>query len=104
MQLYVNPKGSVTTSLNLKLDFDDFGSVQPQTITLSNTTGNSVNVYGNSTATFGTTVYGTKLQKQFKTQVIGSGFTVSLQFVSDSQDPPCSFDAATIEYASHDRR
>ena len=104
MQLYVNPKGSVTTSLNLKLDFDDFGSVQPQTITLSNTTGNSVNFYGNSTATFGTTIYGTKLQKQFKTQVIGSGFTVSLQFVSDSQDPPCSFDAATIEYASHDRR
>jgi hypothetical protein len=103
MQLYVNPQGSVTTSANLKLDFDDFGSVQPETIILSNTAG-QVGFYGTSVATYGTTVYGTKLQKQFKTQVIGSGFTVSLQFVSDSQDPPCSFDAATIEYATHDRR
>jgi len=103
LQLYVDPQGSVTTSANLKLDFDDFGSVQPETILLSNVTGN-VGFYGNSISTYGTTVYGTKLQKQFKTQVIGSGFTVSLQFVSDSQDPPCSFDAATIEYATHDRR
>lgn len=103
LQLYVDPQGSVTTSVNLKLDFDDFGTVQPQTILLSNATGN-VGFYGNSVSTYGTTSYATKLQKQFKTQVIGSGFTVSLQFVSDSQDPPCSFDAATIEYSTHDRR
>jgi hypothetical protein len=103
LQLYVNPQGSVTTSANLKLDFDDFGSVQPETILLSNNTG-QVGFYGSSVAVYGVTLYGSKLQKQFKTQVIGSGFTVSLQFVSDSQDPPCSFDAATIEYATHDRR
>jgi hypothetical protein len=103
MQLYVNPQGSVTTSANLKLDFDDFGSIQPETIFLNNATG-SVGFYGNSLSTYGTIRYGSKLQKQFKTQVIGSGFTVSLQFISDSQDPPCSFDAATIEYATHDRR
>jgi hypothetical protein len=103
MQLYVNPQGSVTVSANLKLDFDDFGSVQPETILLSNTTG-QVGFYGSSVAIYGVTSYGSKLQKQFKTQVIGSGFTMSLQFVSDSQDPPCSFDAATIEYATHDRR
>jgi hypothetical protein len=44
------------------------------------------------------------LKKQFQTQVVGSGFSVSLQFVSDSQDPPFSLDAATLEYATHDRR
>ena len=73
------------------------------TIDLSNQTG-SVGFYGSSGATYGTTVYGTKLVKQFQTQVIGSGFSVSLQFVSDSQDPPFSLDAATLEYALHDRR
>jgi len=103
MQLYINAKGSVTTSVNLKLDFDDFGSIQPQTILLSNVTG-AVGFYGDSLSKYGTTIYGAKLQKQFKTQVVGSGFTVSLQFISDSQDPPSSFDAVTIEYASHDRR
>ncbi len=60
--------------------------------------------YGNSGAKYGTTVYGDKLKKQFQTQVVGSGFSVSLQFVSDSQDPPFSLDAATLEYATHDRR
>ena len=103
MFLYTDPRGSVTTSVNLKLDFDDFGSIQPETIILSNNTG-SVGFYGSSTAKYGTTVYGAKLKKLFQTQVIGSGFSVSLQFVSDSQDPPFSLDAATLEYSSHDRR
>ncbi len=103
MFLYTDPQGSVTTSVNLKYDFDDFGSIQPATITLSNNAG-SVGFYGSNTATYGTTVYGTKLKKLFQTQVIGSGFTVSLQFISDSQDPPFSLDAATLEYSTHDRR
>ena len=103
LYLYTDPQGSVTTSVNLKLDFDDQGSVQPPTITLSNSAG-SVGFYGSSGAKYGTTVYGDKLKKQFQTQVIGSGFSVSLQFVSDSQDPPFSLDAATLEYAIHDRR
>jgi hypothetical protein len=103
LYLYTDPQGSVTTSVNLKLDFDDQGSIQPPTITLSNSAG-SVGFYGSSVAKYGTTLYGDKLKKQFQTQVIGSGFSVSLQFVSDSQDPPFSLDAATLEYAIHDRR
>ena len=103
LYLYTDPQGSVTTSVNLKLDFDDQGSIQPSTIVLSNSAG-SVGFYGSSGAKYGTTVFGDKLKKQFQTQVIGSGFSVSLQFVSDSQDPPFSLDAATLEYATHDRR
>jgi len=101
--LYTDPQGSVTTSVNLKLDFDDEGVIQPDTIMLTNQTG-SVGFYGSPLATYGTTVYGTKLKKLFQTQVIGSGFTVSLQFVSDSTDPPFSLDAATLEFSTHDRR
>jgi len=76
MFLYTDPQGSVTTSVNLKYDFDDYGSIQPATITLSNNAG-SVGFYGSNSATYGTTVYGTKLKKLFQTQVIGSGFTFS---------------------------
>jgi len=103
MVLYTDPSGGITTSVNLKLDFDTAGSIQPETITLSNETG-SVGFYGSSSATYGTTVYGSKLKKQFETQVVGSGFSVSLQFISDGQNPPFSLDAATLEYSSHDRR
>ena len=101
--LYTDPQGSVTTSVNLKLDFDTQGSVQPPTINLSNSTG-TVGFYGTSGAIYGTTVYGSKLKKLFQTQVIGSGFSVSLQFISDGIDPPFSLDAATLEFATHDRR
>lgn len=101
--LYTDPQGSVTTSVNLKLDFDDEGVIQPDTITLSNQTG-AVGFYGSSTATYGTVRYGTKLKKLFQTQVVGSGFTVSLQFVSESTDPAFSLDAATLEYSTYDRR
>lgn len=103
MVLYTDPSGGITTSVNLKLDFDTFGSVQPSTIVLSNETG-SVGFFGGSGAKYGTTVYGSKLKKQFETQVVGSGFSVSLQFISDGQNPPFSLDAATLEYSSHDRR
>jgi len=101
--LYTDPLGSVTTSANLKLDFDDEGVIQPDTITLSNDTG-AVGFYGSPTATYGSARYGTKLKKLFQTQVVGSGFTVSLQFVSESTDPAFSLDAATLEYATFDRR
>lgn len=101
--LYVDPQGSVTTLLNLKLDFDDPDVIQPDTITLSNSAG-SIGLYGGQTAIYGTSVYGEKLKNVFQTQVVGSGFAVSLQFVSQSQDPPFSLDAVTIEYSTHDRR
>jgi hypothetical protein len=87
----------------MKLDFDDKGSVQPDAITITNTTSN-VGIFGNALATYGTVIFGEKLVKVFDSQMIGSGFSVSLQFESNSDDPPYSFDAVTIEYASHDRR
>lgn len=101
--LYTDPQGSVETQVSLKLDFDTEGTIQPDAVTLANTTG-TVGFYGTPTAKYGTTVYGTKLKKFFETQVIGSGFTVALQFVSDNTNPPFSLDAATLEFATFDRR
>lgn len=101
--LYTDPQGSVTTAVNLKLDFDNEDVIQPDTIILSNTTA-TVSTYGGQLSTYGTVTYGEKLRRLFETQVIGSGFTVSLQFVSNGQDPAYSLDSATLEYATFDRR
>jgi hypothetical protein len=103
MVLYTDPRGSLTTSVNLKLDFDDAGSIQPNTISISNDTG-VVGFYGEIGNTYGVAKYGTRLKKQFETQMVGSGFSASLQFVSNGQNPPFSLDAATIEFSTHDRR
>lgn len=101
--LYTDPEGSVTVNASLKLDFDDTGIVQPDSILLSNDTG-VVGFYGSPNSIYGITVYGDKLKTLFETQVIGSGFAVSLQFNSNGTNPPFSLDAATLEFATHDRR
>lgn len=100
--LYTDPQGSVSFDVSLKLDFDQKDSIQPTEINFDNNTG-QVAFYG--TATFGSSaVYSTKLLSLFETQLIGSGFTGSIQFESDSTDPPFSFDAITIEFGNNTRR
>lgn len=101
--LYTDPLGGVDIVANLRLDFDTQGIIQPDSITLNNDTGN-IALYGSSNAQYGTAIYGGKPVKQFESQVIGSGFSVSLQFTSDNKTAPFSLDAATLEFATHDRR
>lgn len=101
LNIYTDPQGSFESVVNLKLDFDTEGIVQPPEIEFSNIT-NTVSLYGVST--YGSGSFGGKLKKIFSTQTVGSGFNVSLEFVSDSQTPPFSLDAATLEFATHGRR
>jgi hypothetical protein len=76
----------------MKLDFDTKGSVQPETLTLTNTADN---IGFGLVTTYGVATFGEKLLKVFESQIIGSGFSVSLQFEGNSSDPPYSFDAVT---------
>jgi hypothetical protein len=100
--LYTDPQGSVSFDMSLKLDFDQKDSIQPTKIDFANSTG-QVAFYGQ--ASYGSTeVYSTKLLTLFETQLIGSGFTASIQFESDSTDPPFSLDAITLEFGTNTRR
>jgi hypothetical protein len=101
LTLYTDPQGSINTNVSLKFDFDELGTVQPDLINLSNT-GITSSVYG--TGIYGTSRYSEKLKKVFSTQTVGAGFTVSLQFISVGTSSPFSLDAATLEFASFDRR
>ena len=101
LNIYTDPQGSFESVVNLKLDFDNIGVIQPPEISFSNVTG-TVSLYGVSS--YGSGSFGGKLKKIFSTQTIGSGFNVSLEFISESQTPPFSLDAATLEFATHGRR
>lgn len=104
LNLYFEPEGTIEITLNLKLDLDDTGSIQPESITVSNVTSSTANFYGTAGTTFGTSRFGARLKKVFETQLVGSGTTFSLQFTDSSTNPSFSFDAATVEFATHDRR
>jgi len=103
MFLYTDPQGSFSADLALKFDFDEEDIIQPETITFDNTSGSDVPAfYGESE--YGTDTYGGTIQRLFDSQLIGSGFTVSLVFTSESTNPPYSLDALTFEYATYGRR
>jgi len=100
--LYTDPQGSVSFNMSLKLDFDQLNSIQPARINFDSDTG-TVAFYGS--ATYGSSaVFSNKLLTLFETQLIGSGFTGSIQFESDSTDPPFSLDAITLEFDTNTRR
>ena len=101
MFLYTDPRGSVDFNVTLKLDFDGKDTIQPAPVTFSNTASDAP-FYGLSG--YGSGLFGSKLQYIFESQLIGSGYTGSLQFISDSTDPPFSLDAVTLEYGTNARR
>ena len=104
--LYTDPQGSVSFDMSLKLDFDQRNSIQPTQIEFDNDTG-EVAFYGSASyfkAGQASSVYSSKLLTLFETQLIGSGFTASIQFESDSTDPPFSLDAITLEFGTNTRR
>jgi hypothetical protein len=104
--LYTDPQGSVSFDMSLKLDFDQRNSIQPTQINFDNDTG-EVAFYGSASyfkAGQASSVYSSKLLTLFETQLIGSGFTASIQFESDSTDPPFSLDAITLEFGTNTRR
>ena len=102
MFLYTDPQGGVTFDTSLKLDFDQKDSIQPNRINFNNQTG-QVAFYGQAVYA-SSAVYSNKLVTLFETQLIGSGFVVSLQYTTDSTDPPFSLDAITLEYSTNTRR
>ena len=98
---YIDPQGSVNGSVTPKLDFDGAGLVQPSTITFSNDAA-TASYYG--TAIYGVSTYGGKLRNVFKEQLVGSGFTLSLEYDYEGNDPPFSIDFVAIEFLENDRQ
>jgi hypothetical protein len=98
---YIDPEGGFEGSVTPRLDFDDEGVIQPPQITLENPSG-EVSTYGN--AIFGTSRFGGKLRNILNNQLVGSGFTISLQYTFEGTGPPFSLDAITLEYLNNDRQ
>ncbi len=98
---YLDSQGSVTGIMAPKFDFDQANAIQPSAVTLQSDSG-GIALFG--TAVFGVSSFGGKPTSLFSNQLVGSGFTVSLQYTFSGDDPPFSLDAIVLEYAAHDRQ
>lgn len=101
LNTYVDPMGSVTGTVALKLDFDQPGTIQPNSLTISNLSS-PASFFG--TSTFGASTYGGRLVTLFNNQLVGSGFTASLAYNFQGQHPPFSLDAIVVEFQPNDRQ
>ena len=98
---YIDPTSSVTGTATLKFDFDEPYVIQPASTPVQYN-GVTVSYFGQ--ATYGSSIFGGKLVKTYVNPVIGSGFTVSVQYNFDSSDQPFSLDAIMLEFMYQDRQ
>ena len=98
---YAN-EGNVDSNFKVRYDFDSPQVPQPSAYQL--TTGAGIAVYGLSTSTYGTAVYGSSGANLVRQPVEGSGFTVALRVEETSNNLPISFKGYQLEFIPGGRR
>lgn len=98
--LYLKTRGLFSFNVNLRLDYNPSGSIQPPTFSFGSETGPSI--WGQ--VTWGDFVYSKAVNDTFISQVVGSGFTVALRYEDTSTNPPFTLDYVILEYGTNERR
>lgn len=96
---YFDPKALVSGTLTLKYDFNKPSKIQPPSQSVSG--GGSFAFYG--AGVYGVSSYGGNPETFFETQVVGSFFTVSLQYVFDG-GAPFTLDTIVMDYSTEDKK
>lgn len=101
--LYAKLGGAFNLECNIRLDYKAPGTIQPPSFYLMNSAG-VADVYGSSTAIYGTTVYGSNIHNTYTNPVVGSGFTMALRYQDNSTNPSFALDYAVLEFTENERR
>ena len=99
LDTFFDPEGSLTGTVSLRYDFNKPSKIQPNAINL--TGGGIFTLYGQTT--YGVGTYGGDPDTSLENQVVGSFFTVSLQY-EFLGGPPFVLDTAILEYSTLDRK
>jgi hypothetical protein len=99
LDTYFDPEGILTGKLTLKYDFNKPNKIQPSSVPI--TGGGLFKLYGE--AVYGVATYGGDPDTNLENQVVGSFFTVSLQYEFEG-GAPFVLDTAILEYATEDRK
>lgn len=97
---YHDPESTFNGTIALRFDFDDPNKIQPSGTSYSS--GGSFSKYGS--AIYGTSTYGGTPSTVVKTVVVGSFFTVSLEYSFEGGDDPFILDTIMLEFSTEDRK
>lgn len=95
-------EGAVDSKFRIRYDFNSSNVPQPAEYDL--TTGAAVAIYGFSTSTYGTAVYGSSGTPLVRQSIEGGGFTVAVRLDDKAGAPPISLKGYQLEFTPGGRR
>ena len=101
-RLSLSPEGLVQPSLRIKLDYEDRNIPQPPDYAL--TAISLPAIFGSSSSTFNSVVFGAQNDPMVRQAVQGSGHTSSFKTFSDDQKAPYTINGFYIDYVPAGRR
>jgi len=100
LRLYVEVDGGAIAQItsNIYLDDSDGNIIQPNGIDMTTNIPPDVAVYNFGGSLYGTAVYGQQASSNYRTQVIGAGYNISIKLSSNDQLPAYAIKTAIMEY------
>jgi len=100
---YLKSRGLLNLSANLIFDYGEKSVIQPGQFNLiQNTTG--VSFWGSPASVWGNFNYGGTIDFVYPNQVVGSGFTVAVEYREESTNPAFNLDTIILEFKMSDRK
>jgi hypothetical protein len=101
-RLSLSPEGLVQPSLRVRFDYEDRNIPQPPDYELDSVSLPAI--FGSSSSTFNTVVFGSQNDPMVRQAIQGSGHTSSFKLFSDDQNAPYSINGFYIDYVPAGRR
>ena len=98
--IFYQAEGTISLDVFLIYDYDDGAKLQPANFTIA--TGGSTTSYG--AAVYGTDAYGSAEIPRAAQTTIGSGYQVSLKFITSDSNPAHTIQGFVLEYGLGGRR
>ena len=102
VRMSLSPEGLVQPSLRVRFDYEDRNIPQPLDYELDSVSLPAI--FGNSSSTFNTVVFGAQNDPMVRQAVQGSGHTSSFKIFSDDQKAPYAINGFYIDYVPAGRR
>ena len=102
VRMSLSPEGAVQPSLRVRFDYEDRNVPQPLDYELDSVSLPAI--FGNSSSTFNTVVFGAQNDPMVRQAVQGSGHTSSFKIFSDDQKAPYAVNGFYIDYVPSGRR
>ena len=102
--VYLETENNFELTCQPSLKGDTTGFITPPPIIFTPSSVSTIYFWGDAAMEWGTFTWGAELDQVYKDNMIGSGFTVSLDFIESSATASFSLDTILLEYRQNDRK